>query len=103
MSTGSPHAGIADTLLAADSTAQYLIHRMVSIDERYAVLAPRQGNAFLMRLGRKYGPRVVVDALRRLREEADSTGQESSTRPRDVLAMTETMCRLVAHEGELRG
>lgn len=57
-------AYVADTLLYQYSTAQYLLSRMQEADEIWDKVTP----GVLMRLGRKYGPPVVLSALQSLRE-----------------------------------
>lgn len=59
---GHSNGHLAASLLAADSTAQYLLGRL---DEGWQeAVTP----AVLMKLGNAYGPEIVTDALRNMRE-----------------------------------
>lgn len=80
---------LAEALLDSSSRAQYLIDRLASTDERWEVLASRSGNGVLMALGHRYGARVVIEALARLREE----GRDDTRTP---VALLTAVCKAIA-------
>ena len=84
----TPHRTLAEALLDSSSTAQYLIDRLASTDERWDVLASRSGCGVLMRLGQKYGARTVIEALGRLREE----GRDDT---REAIALLTSVCAAI--------
>lgn len=54
---------IADTLLSYSSNAQYLLSRLAAEDETWAKVT----NGYLMKMGREFGPYVVLEALQEIR------------------------------------
>lgn len=71
---------IAEILLDASSRAQYLLSRLVDINERWASIS----NGALMKLGRLYRAVVVVEAL--------SYAYEGTIAPEHPYAWLETVC-----------
>lgn len=78
---------IAEILLDASSSAQYLLHRLRDIDERWADIT----NGALMKLGRKYTAVIVLQAIGYARTERST--------PADPYPFLEAICVRIENEG----
>lgn len=83
---------LAEALLDSSSSAQYLLGRLVDADDKWEGIT----NGALMKLGRRYGARVVITALGFMREE-EGAGAESA------FALLDAVCRRVADEARAGG
>lgn len=73
-------ASIAYALLDAASRTQYLLARLEDRDERWKAITP----GALIQLGRRYGPRIVIEAV--------SYAKESGASPESPYPYLEAIC-----------